>query len=193
MDYPDGATPLDPDEMNGIKFPHITTRGQLDQMEHVNIQEGLRWLNRIQHTNMLTDQFVRKLHEKLFGNVWGWAGSFRQTEKNIGIDPVQISQQLRVLLDDAQYWIENETYPPYELALRLHHRMVFIHPFPNGNGRHARIMADAVLMQLLAKKSIDWKGDSLNSDSKIRDDYITALRRADQGDYGPLLALYSND
>ncbi|NOX09214.1 MAG: mobile mystery protein B [Gammaproteobacteria bacterium] len=177
MGYPDGATPLDPDEMNGIKFPHITTRGQLDQMEHVNIQEGLRWLNRIQHTDMFTNQFVRKLHEKLFGNVWNWAGTFRQTEKNIGINPVQISQQLRVLLEDAQYWIKNKTYPPYELALRLHHR----------------IMADAVLMQLLAKKSIDWKGDSLNSDSKIRNDYIAALRYADQGDYGPLLALYSKD
>ena len=193
MDYPEGATPLDPDEMLGIKFPHITTRGELDQMEHVNIQQGLQWLHRAQHRDILTGQFVRQLHTKLFANVWGWAGTFRQTEKNIGIDPVQIPHQLKLLLDDAQYWIENNTYPPYELALRLHHRMVKIHPFPNGNGRHARIMADAVLTQILGQQRINWKASSLDKDSDIRGNYISALRQADQGHYEPLLELYSAD
>ncbi len=193
MDYSDGATPLDPDEMQGIKFPHITTRGELDQMEHINIQEGLQWLHRTQHRDILTEQFVRQLHTKLFGNVWMWAGAFRLTEKNIGIDPIQISPHLRLLLEDAQYWIENSIYPPYELALRFHHRMALIHPFPNGNGRHARIIADAVLIQILGKEGIDWKVSSLTKDTDIRVNYISALRAADQGDYTLLLELYSAD
>lgn len=193
MDYPDGATPLDPDEMQGLKFPHITSRAQLDQMEQVNVQDGLRWLYRSKHHDILTDQFVRQLHTKLFGNVWEWAGTFRKTEKNIGIDPVQISQQLRLLLEDVQYWLVNDSYPPYELALRFHHRMVKIHPFPNGNGRHARIMADMLLVQMLEQKPIDWKARSLDKASAIRKNYINALREADKGKYEALLSLYSAD
>ena len=193
MENPEGATPLDPDEMLGLKFPHITTREELDQMEHVNIQEGLRWLHKTKQSDILSDQFVRKLHAKLFGKVWQWAGTYRQTEKNIGIDPVQIPQQLKLLLDDVQFWLEHKTYPPHELALRLHHRMVKIHPFPNGNGRHARILADVMLMQMLNQKPITWKGDYLNTKSEIRDEYIQALRLADQGDYGRLLGLYCGD
>lgn len=154
MENPEGSTPLDPDEMQGLKFPHITTREELDQMEQVNIQEGLQWLHKTKHRDILSDQFIRKLHAKLFGKVWQWAGTFRQTEKNIGIEPVQIPQQLKLLLDDVQFWLEHKTYPPLELALRLHHRMVKIHPFPNGNGRHARILADAMLAQMLNQKPI---------------------------------------
>ena len=191
MEYPEDATPLDPDEMLGLKFPHITTREELDQMEHVNIQEGLHWLYKTKHSDILSEQFVRKLHEKLFGKVWQWAGTFRQTEKNIGIDPIQIPQQLKLLLDDAQFWLANKTYPPHELALRFHHRLVKVHPFPNGNGRHARVMADVILAQMLAQKPIAWRDDSLNKKSEVRAEYIKALRLADQGDYERLLALFS--
>ena len=139
IDEPDGATPLDPDEMEGLRFKHITSRGELDQLEQANIVEGLQWLKKQKNADVLSEGFVRDLHKRLFGQVWKWAGSFRKTEKSIGGDPVQIAIQLRQLLDDTRYWIEHEVCPPKELAARFHHKLVLIHLFPNGNGRHARI------------------------------------------------------
>lgn len=179
IDYPDGATPLDPDELEGLRFKHISTRGELNQLEQANISEGLQWLAKQKSPDVLSEGFVLLLHKQLFGSVWKWAGTFRRTEKNIGVDPLQISIQLRQLLDDAKYWIEYETYPAQELAVRFHHKLVFIHPFANGNGRHARIMADALLTKLLAEPAIDWAGGySLDAMNKRRTDYITALRAA---------------
>lgn len=148
MDYPEGATPLDPDEMDGLKFKHITTRGELDELEQVNIEDGLRWLGRQRRKDILTDGFAVTLHKRLFGGVWSWAGTFRRTGNNIGIDPINIGVELRMLMGDAGFWAAHKTYQPIEAAVRLHHRLVFIHPFPNGNGRHARIMADIVLTRV---------------------------------------------
>ena len=155
VDYPDGATPLDPDELDGLKFKHVSTRGELDQLEQAGITEGLKWLDKQKNPDVLSEAFVLELHKRLFGSVWKWAGTFRRTEKNIGVDPIQVAIQLRQLLDDAKYWVEHGTYTPKELAARFHHKLVFIHPFPNGNGRHARIMADAVLTKLLNEPAID--------------------------------------
>ena len=184
MDYPDGATPLDPDEMEGLKFKHITTRGELDHLEQANIQSGLVWLLKSREKNILTEEFICKLHKQLFGEVWRWAGSFRRTEKNIGIDPLEIGIQLRILLDDMLYWIEHQTFEPLEAAIRFHHRLVFIHLFPNGNGRHARIMADTILEKLLGEKPIDWSGGyDLQAMNERRVEYIAALRAADGGEY----------
>src|SRR5690554_2796515 len=114
LDEPEGATPLDPDELDGLKFRHITTHGELDELEQVNIESGLLWLNRRRKTDILTDEFMRTLHRRLFGDVWKWAGQYRQTEKNIGIDPIEIAVQLRTLLEDARYWADHGTYPPLE-------------------------------------------------------------------------------
>lgn len=187
MDYADGATPLDPDEMEGLLFKHVTTRGELDELEQANIQEGLAWLEKQNNPDVLSEGFVVKLHKQLFGQVWKWAGTFRLTEKNIGVDPYQISVNLRVLLDDARYWVENKTYPPIELAVRFHHRLVQIHPFPNGNGRHSRIMADSILVKLLSENEIDWAGGyRLEDMNERRTEYIAALRKADAGDYDAL-------
>ncbi|WP_127076658.1 mobile mystery protein B [Rhodomicrobium lacus] len=189
MDYPEGATPLDPDEMQGLKYRHITTRGELDELEQVNIESGLLWLSRQRQKDLLTDDFAITLHKKLFGDVWKWAGTFRRTGKNIGIDPRHIGVELRMLLQDARYWADNGTFDPVEAAVRLHHRMVFIHPFPNGNGRHARIMADAVLTHVYGERPIDWSGGSdLQRMNARRLSYIAALRAADRGDLEPLLA-----
>ena len=140
LDYPEGATPLDPDEMQGLKFKHVTTRGQLDHLEQANIQNGLRWLSKRKNTDLLNEAFVRELHKKLFGEVWVWAGTFRTTEKNIGVDPRQLAVQLRMLLDDVAFWIDKQTYGYLEIAARFHHRLVYMHLFPIGNGRHARII-----------------------------------------------------
>ena len=187
MDCPEGATPLAPDEMAGLRFKHVTTRGELDELEQANIDEGLQWLEKQKSPEVLTEGFVCTLHKKLFGKVWVWAGSFRKTEKNIGIDPVQISIRLRQLLDDAQYWVSNETYLPKALAARFHHKLVYIHPFPNGNGRHSRIMADAVLVKLMGQSAIDWAGGyTLEKMNERRDQYLAALRAADGHDFTAL-------
>jgi len=182
-EYPDGATPLDPDEMEGLRYKHVSTRGELDELEQANIDEGLQWLKRQKNPDVLSEKFVRTLHKKLFGKVWKWAGTFRLTEKNIGVDPFQVAIELRQLLDDTQYWVENGTFEPKELAARFHHRLVYIHPFPNGNGRHARIMADAVLTKLMNEPAIDWAGGyKLEKMNERRDQYIAALRKADGHD-----------
>lgn len=187
IDYPDGATPLDPDELEGLRYKHVSTRGELDELEQANIDAGLQWLKKQKKPDVLTEGFVRALHEKLFGKVWKWAGTFRQTEKNIGVDPIQIAVQLRQLLDNTQYWIEHETFPPIELAARFHHELVRIHPFPNGNGRHSRIMADAVLTKLMDEPAIDWAGGyQLEKMNERRDQYIAALRKADGHDFEEL-------
>lgn len=188
FEEPDGATPLDPDEMQGLKFPHVTTRGELDELEQANIEQGLAWIARRRGGSVFDDGFIRTLHKRLFGDVWAWAGEYRLTEKNIGIDPFQISAQLRTLLGDVSYWAEHEVFPPLEAAARFHHRMVQIHPFPNGNGRHARIAADILLEEVYGHPPIAWaSGFDLQADNERRDAYIAALRAADRGDIGPLL------
>jgi Fic-DOC domain mobile mystery protein B len=185
--YIDGQTPLDPEDLEGIKYPHVMTRSELDQLEQANIEEGLRWLARQRSSDLLSDDFARKLHRKLFGEVWSWAGTYRQTEKNIGIDPLQIAVQLRTLLDDARFWAEHGAYPPVEAAVRFHHRLVAIHPFANGNGRFSRIMADAYLEDVLEADPIDWGGGyDLQAMNERREQYIAALRAADAGDYSLL-------
>ncbi len=189
MEYPEGATPLDPDEMEGLKFKHVKTRDELDHLEQGNIQTGLQWLNRSREKNILDELFVRELHKRLFGEVWTWGGTFRKTGKNIGVDPEQIAVKLRMLLGDARHWIENGVYLPEEIVVRFHHQLVYIHAFPNGNGRHARIIADALLTKVLDRKPIDWAGKhDLQTMGTRRKEYITALQAADQGNYEPLLA-----
>ena len=189
IDYPEGATPLDPDEMEGLKHKHVTTRGELDHLEQANVQSGLQWMRKSRKNDILNEKFVRDLHRKLLGDVWKWAGIFRTTEKSIGVDPLEIAVNLRMLLDDVRYWIKNETYSPEQIAIRFHHRLVSIHLFPNGNGRHARIMADALLMKAFGKQPIDWAGGhDFQSMGERRKEYLTALRTADQGNYTPLLA-----
>jgi Fic-DOC domain mobile mystery protein B len=187
MQYPDGATPLDPNELGGLKQKHITTQAELNQLEQANIESGLRWLGR-QRSDVLTDNFATTLHSRLFGDVWDWAGTFRRTGKSVGIDPIHIPVELRTLMGDAQFWINNKTYPPSEAAVRFHHRLVKIHPFPIGNGRHARIMADAMLANVYKAKPIDWTGGhDLQNIGPRRTAYIAALKAADRDDIGPLI------
>lgn len=143
---PNGATPLTPDELLGLKAKHIATRGELNELEGENIIAGLTWLDRRPKSfDVLTDAAVREIHKRLFGEVWDWAGVYRLTDKNIGVPVWHISTELRTCLDDARYWRDHKSFDPLEATARLHHRLVWIHPFANGNGRWARIMADAYL------------------------------------------------
>lgn len=189
----EGATPLEPEELSGLKFKHITTRGQLDELEQANIVSGLLWIKKnSKRDDVLSLQFAFDLHKALFKDVWTWAGAFRLTEKNIGIDPFHISVELRNLLDDLNAWIEFNSYPPHEAILRFHHQLVKIHPFPNGNGRFSRIYADIIAEKYFNTTPVNWGGRQLDKISQTRKDYINALRAADGGDLSLLLELYAS-
>lgn len=184
---PDDATPLDAEEREGLLQTWITTRADLNEAEQANIDEAVAWTERRRDAELLTEGFVFELHRRMFGDVWSWAGSTRKTGKNIGIDPVQIHVQLGGLLRDARYWMDHESFRPDEIAVRLHHGLVAIHPFPNGNGRHARLMADLLIVQL-GGAPFSWGGGTLRDIGTLRAEYIAALREADQHDFAPLLA-----
>lgn len=186
-DYPPGATPIDSDEADGLLLPHITNRSELDRWEQDNIAEAEAWAWRRKPKDLLSADFIRKLHRRMFGNVWKWAGEFRRSGKNIGIDWRTIRPALKDLLEDAKVWIEFGSYPPDEIAARFHHRLVSIHPFANGNGRHARLMADLLLVHLLGRPRFTWGSKNLTQAGDCRQHYITALRAADSHDYRPLL------
>ncbi len=188
FEEPEGATPLDPDDMVGLRFRHITTRGELDELEQANIAQGLLWLRRSRSSDILSADFVRTLHKQLFGDVWDWAGTFRLRETNIGVAPFSIAPQLHMLLGDAGVWATNRVFAPLEAAARFHHRMVQIHLFPNGNGRHARIAADVYLGSYFDHAAIEWaSGFDLQADNARRDAYMGALKCADRGEFDPLL------
>lgn len=184
---PDDATPLDAEEREGLLQTWITTRADLNEAEQANIDEAVVWTERRRDAELLTEGFVFELHRRMFGDVWSWAGSTRKTGKNIGIDPVQIHVQLGGLLRDTRYWVDRESFPLDEIAVRLHHGLVAIHPFPNGNGRHARLTADLLIVQL-GGAPFSWGGGTLRDIGTLRAEYIAALRAADQHDLAPLLA-----
>ncbi len=188
---PEGATKLTIDDLAGLKPDYINTRGELNEFEKQNIMNALVLLRKKKHSygEILTVGFCLKLHSMMFNKTWDWDGTFRSREVNIGnTPPEQISMKVKNALDNAIYWIENKTYPIDEICVRLHHAIVWIHPFPNGNGRHSRIICDE-LRRALGYEAFSWvsSGDDLVSSSKIRDDYMGALRAADGKDFAPLL------
>lgn len=190
---PPGATPLEEEELEGLKQSWITTRGDLNEAEADNILSGQsKWTNRPNKLDrILDDKTVRDLHKDLFGQVWSWAGTYRRTEKTIGIDPINISVEVRNLVEDAKYWFAENSNPSIDAAAaRFHHKLVAIHPFANGNGRHSRFMTDLILGAIGAPE-FTWgggKGNALSTATEVRARYLAALRAGDVGDYEPLLA-----
>ena len=187
--YAPGATPLDPDEAAGLVPTHITTQGDLNAWEQINIVQGERWAARQKKRDLLDEGFIRDLHRQMFGKTWQWAGTFRRSNKNIGVDWTQVAVRLRNLLDNSKYQIENHVYDADEMAVRFHHQLVWIHAFPNGNGRHARLMADLLVMHL-GRSRLTWGGGdaAISSMEVLRNQYLTALRAADQGQFNDLIA-----
>lgn len=181
----DGQTPLDPDEAVGLIPAWVATRGDLNEAESANILEAYPWADKAvrRGTEAASDAFLRGLHRAMFGKVWRWAGTYRNTERNIGVAPHQISMQLRQLFDDVAAWREFAAYPLDAQAYRLHHRLTVIHPFPNGNGRSSRLLADYYLVQQNASR-FTW-GASM-AHAHVRNAYLAAIRAADAGDYLPL-------
>jgi len=182
----DSATPLSAEEREGLIPSYISLRGELNEAEQANILEADAWAFARQRT-VLDQRFLNTLHQRMYGNVWRWAGAYRKSQKNIGVEYYKIPTELRVLLDDCRYWLEHDTYPPDEIAARFHHRLVSIHCYPNGNGRHARLAADLLLISL-ERDRFSWGSANLIDAGATRAAYVAALRAADNHDYGPLLA-----
>lgn len=183
---PDDATPLDAEEREGLQQTWITTRADLNEAEQANIDDAVAWIDRRRNADILTEGFVFELHKRMFGDVWSWAGLTRKTGKNIGVDPQQIHIQLGGLLRDARFWIEHKSFSSDEIAVRLHHGLVAIHPFPNGNGRHARLLADLLIAQL-GGEPFSWGGGTLRDIGTLHAEYIGGLRAADKHDFVSLL------
>ena len=182
----DAATPLAPEERFDLIPSYITTRDQLNEVEQLGIAEADRWAFR-RKRDVLDERFLLSLHRRMFQGVWTWAGRFRTTPRNIGVEAHVIGVELRQLLDNTRYWEQHATFPPDEIALRFHTRLTWIHPFPNGNGRHARLAAD-LLVTALGGKRFSWGGGGGLADaSAMRAAYIAAVRAGDDLDFVPLL------
>lgn len=181
----DGSTPLTDEEREGFKLSYITTRGELNAAEQANILQAEEWAFK-RKNNVVNRDFLSDLHQHMFGNVWKWAGKYRQSGKNIGVEAYQIATEVEQLVNDCAYGIEHGTYEPDEIAARFHHRLVYIHPYPNGNGRHSRLAAD-LLLQSMNCDRFTWGRTNLVDPGETRTQYIDALRAADGQDYAPLL------
>ena len=185
---PDNAAALlTPEEIRDLIPAHIAYRSELNEAEQENIARAQEWALGPRRRDLLSEKFAKALHRRMLGDVWRWAGRFRTSQRNMGIDYWLIPTELRKLLDDTKAWIEFKTYPADEIAVRFHHRLVLIHPFPNGNGRHARFMADLLIMRLGGER-FSWGRESLRDPGIARQQYIAALRAADNHDIAPLLA-----
>ena len=188
-DYIDGQTPLNEEEQNGLLIPSITTREELDEFEQLNIEKAIQWTfgKKWKAEQLFSEKFVKDLHKRMYGEVWKWAGAFRESEKNLGIKSYLIPTELKVLLDDAIFWVQNDTYSPVELAIRFKHRLVSIHCFSNGNGRHSRLMADLIMEKLFNATFFSWGSSNLVKATETRKAYIKAVKMADKQDLQPLI------
>lgn len=189
LNYINGQTPINEDEKEGLLIRTISTRSELDEFEQLNIEKAVEWTlkRKFKSENILTETFIKDLHKRMFSEVWKWAGAFRKTNKNIGVDKFQIGIELRKLLEDSKYWIEYKNFPEDEIAVRLSHRMVQVHLFPNGNGRHSRLIGDILINHVFGKPVFAWGRTNLNNAGTMRTQYINALQEADEGDYKSLI------
>jgi len=189
LTYIEGQTPIDENEKHGLRIPSITTREELDEFEQLNIEKAIEWtlIRKFKKDNILSEQFVKELHLRMLDDVWKWAGKFRTTNKNIGVDWQSISVSLKQLLDDCKFWIENNTFSEDEIAVRFSHRLVSIHCFPNGNGRHSRLLADVIISHIFNMPVFSWGSSNLVRQGDARKQYIDAIHSADQGIILPLL------
>lgn len=189
LKYIKGQTPIEEEEKEEIKIKTISTKSELDEFEQANIEKAIEWSmkKKYSYNKILTVDFIKNIHKRMFSEVWKWAGKFRKTNKNIGVDKHIIEQKLRILIDDCKYWIENNTFPEDEIAIRFKHRMVKIHPFPNGNGRHSRLCADILASQALNKPIFTWGGNNITDKGETRTKYLNAIYDADNGNIKPLI------
>jgi Fic-DOC domain mobile mystery protein B len=181
---------LSEDEQEGLKISYITAREELDEFEQLNIEKAIQWTfgKKLKAEQLFSEKFIKDLHKRMYGDVWKWAKKFRTSEKNIGIKSYLIGVELKQLLDDAIYWTQNKTYNSQEIAIRFKHRLVSVHCFANGNGRHSRLMADLIMEKLYNEKFFSWGSTNLVKATETRTEYIKAVKKADQEDLLPLIA-----
>jgi Fic-DOC domain mobile mystery protein B len=189
FEHLEGQTPLSEDERNGLLLPRISLQTELNEFEQRNIQKAEEWVlrTRFKKEQTLTEEFVKAVHKKMFGDVWRWAGTQRNRETNIGVAWEKIPQYLKQLIDNCSYWIEHQVFSPDEIAIRFKHEIVRIHCFPNGNGRHSRLMADIIIKNIFQQEMFTWKRGDLQHSGSIRDEYLSAVRKADAGDLQSLI------
>lgn len=190
LSYIDGQTPIDESEKEGLLIETIATQAELDEFEQLNIEEALQWIagRNLSPKQLFSVKFICDLHKQMFGSVWNWGGVFRKTEKNIGVKPIHITTQLKSLCDDALYWIDNQSFSPEEIAVRFKHRLVSIHCFSNGNGRHSRLIADIIIEKIYNKPPFSWGAANLSKHTDGRKTYLRAVKQADQGNYDFLIS-----
>ena len=189
-DYSDGQTPLDLEEAEGLLISTVTTHQELDEFEQWNIEKAYqkyRFRRMPGQKDILSEKFIRNLHREMFGDVWRWSGEYRKSNKNIGVDRLHIVTQFHQLIDDCRYWIENNVMEEDEICIQFKHRLVSIHLFPNGNGRHSRLLADIMRKHIFGKSFFSWGKISLVAKGNVRTAYIKALKEADEGNIRPLL------
>jgi len=194
LKYEEGQTPLDVDEREGLKIKAITTQGELNEFEQLNIEKAVEWTihAKLKLERILSEKFIKDLHRKMYGAVWKWAGTFRKSNKNIGVEWSQIGTQLKNLIDDTKFWIENKKYTSEEIAIRFKHKIVLIHCFSNGNGRHSRLMADIIMESIFGGNVFSWHHSNMVKADEIRKMYIKALKAADNGNIKPLIEFAQN-
>lgn len=188
----DDATPLD--DTSGLKLPSnkIYSLKEIYVAEANNIALAtIKYLSAppSKKTAPFSYEWLSSLHEEMFGNVWDWAGKFRQVELSIGIKAYQVPTALKELADDISYWDKNKTFDIYETATRIHHRAVQIHPYKNGNGRWSRMLANIYLRQN-GSMPVKWQEDLLSKENLKRDEYIKALKEADNSDFFNLIEMH---
>lgn len=188
FDTDDDQTELSAQERKGLKPAYVTYRSELNREEQENILKAEKWLfaRRLIASGFTDQGFIRQVHKKMYGDVWEWAGKYRQSDRNIGVDYYRIPMEMRMFVDDVRYWLEHGTYAVDELAVRFHHRLVWIHPFPNGNGRLSRLLADRLAVSL-GESRFTWGSVHLVEAGEVRARYVDALRAADAHDLRPLL------
>jgi Fic-DOC domain mobile mystery protein B len=191
LEYAPGATPIDAAEVAGLIPAHITLQHELNEYEEANILAATEWLFARRRGDPLEQRFIHAVHRRMFDQTWKWAGLARRSDKNLGVPWAEVAVHVHQMLGDVRAQIEHQAYSPFEIAARYHHRLVAIHVFPNGNGRHARLMADLLLKELTGRQ-FEWGRGSLVEMSELRMRYIAALRAADAGDFQPLLAFLAD-
>jgi Fic-DOC domain mobile mystery protein B len=189
IEYIKGQTPLDKVELEGLLISSITTKKELDEFEQQNIEEAIQWLmsRSFKAERIFTEEFVLDLHKRMFSQVWKWAGKFRTTQKNLGSDYWQVPVDLRMLFDDSMLWHSNQTFEPDELAIRFKHRIVSIHCFSNGNGRHSRLMADVIIEKIYGREVFSWGAGNLSDNNQGREQYLRSVKLADKEELKPLI------
>lgn len=188
--YDKGQTPISEEEKEGLLLRYITTQGELNEAEQLNIEEAVQWTmqKKFSVTDILSEAFMLELHKRMYGDVWRWAGKFRHSDKNIGLDWKQVPVALRGLIDDCKYWINHKTFSQDEIAIRFKHRIVSIHCFPNGNGRHSRLIADVIIHRVFGQPVFTWGSGDLRDKGSIREEYLGALKQADIGNLESLVS-----